>query len=499
MKITAKLLKRIAAMAVAGVCAVTAASCGSSLSPMQTIEEAAEKNTERLEKCQASTVAALEKISKGGSIELQVSLPDFLDTSVKLFTDLDSASPASAITVNAGLHGANLLDFMMKGSSDSLVVVSEALLGDGAYGIALDKIPENFPNSVFGPDGELALGDDFYDILETMASSYALNLESYEAMEDSLGAFIDDVKPEIYTAIETNGEAKIADGSVSLRDNEIKTTDVTIDFSAAELVATVKDILTTVKESEELKPLIESRYDYSITYAAIYSEYYTADELYDEFLSVINDSIAELEAVDVENEDLSDVLFSISAHIAKKTGELLSIGLDMSSPENENIKYEIHFPTSLSEDFKFSFDVNDNDENNHFDVSYTVKENSKENFHAQITANVNDKAIDIANIEWNKASGEFLAQAYDFVDSSNYGGVLFSIAGTCTTDKNAATFTVTDITVAGESITTKIALILTYSDKMPVVEEFTDVLTMTMEEVEALANRIYYAVGSLIG
>lgn len=516
MKQKLKAMKRVFSLAIAVILVLTVAACTKPLSPMETLEKATEKTVDKWATSGASD--ALTKISNGGSIELSGDLSEIfrlatgfpipLSASAKIYADSDAPTPAEAFTFNIGVQDVTIFDMLMYINADYFAVKSNSLIGDDAYGINYDNALENFNSSIFGPNGPFSLGEEFYEYIGTLSSASSIyDEETIKSMEKALEDFSKEMKPILYKSIESNGHAEVVAGTVTLGENEIKTDDVTLTFSVNDALTFAKETLNALKDSKTLKPLWEAYFDLmsSYSYQYGYDSIPTADEAYEDVMELIDQALAEIDELDLSDEEISNVTFNVVISISNKDGTLVALNFSASDDDDNGAKITVTLPSSASSQWKFSINANDGGDLHNFDIIYDVTEDTEDKFSFELNSNLDNTATKLISFSWDKNNGDYLFEVYGTpeytyapVDNIADLPIVFGVKGNYSTDESSETFTVTDITFNGDAMSIgEIALILTYTDTMPVIDTFNDLLTMTESEFKALVSQIADAINAL--
>ena len=122
------------------------------------------------------------------------------------------------------------------------IVLQDSLLLNGAYGIDLEKLAENLPNSVFAPDSgsALALDQALYDSLMAPAQGK----DSSVGIIGGAGGLVS--AGSLASTLLKNGKMKLSPGEVELESGTVKTTDTAIFFDTQGLAALADKALTGV-------------------------------------------------------------------------------------------------------------------------------------------------------------------------------------------------------------------------------------------------------------
>ena len=171
------------------------------------------------------------------SAELKLKL-DGKDLQAKLSADPDHA--LLALQAQFGDENSSLGLGLFLGRKQ--IVLQDSLLLNGAYGIDLEKLAENLPNSVFAPDSGSALALDraLYDSLTTPAQGK----DSSVGIIGGAGGLVS--AGGLASTLLKNGKMKLSSGQLELESGTVKTTDTIISFDAQGLAALADKALTGV-------------------------------------------------------------------------------------------------------------------------------------------------------------------------------------------------------------------------------------------------------------
>ena len=124
-----------------------------------------------------SDMDILNEISNGGSMEISMDLAALMQdsgiplsgtASVKVYADNEKGK--SVVSMGVLLGGVQNLDATIYADRESVILASDFLLGNKAYGFDLEGLEKDFNNSVFGPEGPFSLGielpENFQELLE---------------------------------------------------------------------------------------------------------------------------------------------------------------------------------------------------------------------------------------------------------------------------------------------------------------------------------------------
>ena len=182
------------------------------------------------------------------SAELKLKL-DGKDLQTKLSADLDNA--LLALQTQFGDEESSLDLNLFLGTQQ--IVLQDSLLLNGAYGIDLETLAENLPNSVFAPDSGsvLALDQALYDSLMAPAEEEASSVGIIGGGDGPTSMFVSG-SGLVSTLLKT-GKLKLAPGELELESGTVKTTDTIISFDAEGLAQLADNALTGLSEETQAK------------------------------------------------------------------------------------------------------------------------------------------------------------------------------------------------------------------------------------------------------
>ena len=425
-------------------------------------------------------VSLVTAVVNGGSVEALCDLETLagysLDgtASVKLYLD---GEKKAAATANLEMDGDSVLDAKAFADWENIAVSSEALFGDEAYGISLKHLVENFEDSVFGPDGDLSLGIEIPEVDESLLK------ESAQLTEDARKITKDVIK----TLVKSIGEhAEISKEKETLDFNgeKVKVTAVSIEVNGEAMVAIAEDMLEYLRENEELKEYLYRCAEYSETLIPedeMYGYYAGMESVLDDFY----DSLEEIEDGDLEDlgemMEEADAEGSVVFYITKSGKELVGVKFD-GEADGEKVKISVTAgPTWENlEEISFRYD----DGYTAARASYLVEVNDKNEYSAELKLREDGETVVTGEFTWDKKNGDFeLELTDDWGDS-------YGVEGSIEVTSKATTITLDSAYEYDYEVDLGVSVILTSSDKMPAMPGYTDVLEMSMDDIEDLAYDI---------
>lgn len=192
--------------------------------------------------------AAKAKVPASYSAELKLKL-DGKELQTKLSADLDNALLALQTQFGDEESSLDLNLFLGK----QQIVLQDSLLLNGAYGIDLETLAENLPNSVFAPDSGsvLALDQALYDSLMAPAEEDASSVGIIGGADGPTSVIVS--AGGLAATLLKNASMKLSPGELELESGTVKTTDTIISFDAEGLAQLADNALTGLSEETQGK------------------------------------------------------------------------------------------------------------------------------------------------------------------------------------------------------------------------------------------------------
>ena len=180
----------------------------------------------------------LEQVGNGGSMELSAELSTLLKGSglplsgtgsLKMYMDQEGQKAAMTLGVQLG---GQTLDASIFGNRESVVIASDWLLGDKAYGVELKSFVEDFNKSVFRMDGPCSLGIELPENLQEQMTVDPAYAEDTAKITEQLAT-------RLVTSLEKNATMEKEKATLTLGGEDVKTTAVTVKMEPDQLAAFV--------------------------------------------------------------------------------------------------------------------------------------------------------------------------------------------------------------------------------------------------------------------
>ncbi len=507
--------------------------------PIQKVENAIEKSIETLSTANTDTISKNLEFASSGSVEISADLGQLmkysgadmdLDAMLKLYMDAENSKFAEEL--NLSINNQTIIDALIALNENNFAIKSDTILGKDAYGITFADFFDKFDSSIFGPNGAYSLGVTSEELKENLSAAFTAAFKTAfdsakvtaetEALADK---FAKDFKEVLYTSLYTNATFAEADGALTVAGSEIQTTDISIILNEEQATTVLLDLLKFIRDSEDFKTLFITCAEITGVYstgdtigfgsAAFYLDVHSTDpeEVYNDFIEIINESIEELspaeeestgevESSEEETEDTQDEFtLTITFHISKDNGELIGVSLGTIGEDSID-EVEVKFGPSFANIDQIiltskSDDLTDSIEADSFTVEYIVNEDSESSYKASINVSSveyykwndeveEDKEAVNVTLEWDK-------QEYDYsleIEYTSDGETeKVTLGGIYQAGEDCEILTLTTVGAQGIKLDIgEVKLVTRYSDTVPEIPEFTEVLDMTEEDVEELVE-----------
>ena len=509
MSVLKKILVAAVAVACLGAVAFVVVTGMIDSQPMNLIANAFEKTVNKAQDgALAETVSG---VFGGGSIEISGNIGKIAqaysgaddmdldaDFSIKLYADIEDAMLAMISSLK--VEGTELIDLGAYIDEENIAVDSDALL-DQTYGVSLKDLADNFDSSVFGENGKYSLGISSEDVEQFLEAQ-----NTYVNFSKDFDKIAERVYKVASKSIMKNAEVGKSKGSLTFGGKTVKTTDVTISFDEKALSAIIVDVLKYIKDDEEVKDFVNE-------YGEIFFDAVDVEEFSDNIDALID----EYEEIGDDSVDV-DITISISRSSKEIVGVDYKVKTKTKDDADEyNSTYNMTFtcgPTwknvteaKLSMKTKYSYTADGEKSYESSDdlvMTYSVNENTKDSYSAKLTlkndnyyySNWYDGAESessgkyVADIDWDKSSGDLkvkLSESGD--DSNNSGEIIFT--GNLTVDGSKTTLVLQSLKIDEEKHGLgDITVTLNTNEKAPSIPKYKDVLTMSEDEVDKLIGNI---------
>ncbi|MBQ8552178.1 MAG: hypothetical protein IJ428_05120 [Clostridia bacterium] len=485
-----KTTTRIGALALATVTtAVFSVGCGNTKTPLETVEAAFKQSYNALE---AQNTAQFD--GDVGSVEYKIDIAPLLSDALGYELNVGATAKAyvnqtgekSALEVGLTLDDISVADVALHISGEDVIMTSDELFGDTAYGVGLTAFMDNFATSEFGEGGAFDLGLDFTSLVNAYAW-HRENAEIITSFGEDLEVLWNKVKADIYDHMEARGEITMANGELTLGDETVKTTDVNFAYTGEAIVELANELLTLVRDHEDIIAFIDTYDEFMISYVNVMTNGETEISGTDDLVGTYTDAIDEaLAAIAEPDEEFLTGTINSTVHISRKNGEVIGLTLDIASNDTKANTSFIIGPSIIEPTvIRYSFDMPTADMEEGVPTSigfeFDVIENSEKLYTAVYTVTGLEEDPIEGTVTWDKVTGDY---------SFNLGDQLV-YSGTIEVGEDYTTVAYNTITIDGETVDLgEVSYTIRYSDTMPEVGNYTDFLTMSEEELTAFANEV---------
>lgn len=390
-----------------------------------------------------------------------------LPASADILVAADGGNKSAALNASVSFMGKSFADATASLDEENLVISSDALLGD-AYGINLADAAKNLPGSVLNPaKGYLtqAQYDSFMSTVEHRGES--------EALIKDLAAIEQDILGVVFKSVEKNSKAAKEKGVLEFGPDTCDVTDVTVEINAKQLAEIASDTVEYLKNDAELKEKLNML---SGSYAELI-ESMTGKPLSEAIENFYKD-LDKFDKNDIlKDYDEKDTVILLRFHI---NGSKELVGAKAEFPKDD-MEFEfvcgpdIAGPTYFALDFKVEKDSGR--------IESRVSEKSDIKYSQTVFVNVNGIEPVTVSIDWNKVTGDFTIKSGDIVIKADV-------------TKNDDVITIIPRSVEGLGIEeyndylTKATITITRSAEFPAIPNYKDILTMSEDEINDVAEEI---------
>lgn len=434
---------------------------------------------------QNKAVALMKNTSENGSVGVSLGLGEILEEQYGTYIDgrvdmkLYNGKSHRAVEAGIAFDGETFADVTILNSETDLVVTSEALFGDGAYGFNMNEASEAFRTSVFGPNGEYSLGiesiDQILDVLRVNAD-----------LEEDVNTLMKEGSEVLLKSLDKNAETGKEDESIDFNGDSVKVTAVEFKLDDDAIRAVLEDMIDYMEDSDSLANILET-YDELSNSGDDYYYYSYADGFYEE-LDYLKDSLDEID---------NSTKVTVTFYITKSGTQLVGIGLDVSA-SGEKVGFTLLAGPDLAkvEEIRVEIDTAYNDGY----IAYQVDEDNDSRYSATLMVATDEERMELGYVEWNKKSGDI-----ELVAKREDGTEVFSLIGNLKADDNRASFALENIRGLNEyydywedtyvsqyeEISLDLTVTLNAADSIPSMPgSYTDIFAMTTADVENLVMEV---------
>ncbi len=392
----------------------------------------------------------------------------------KLYFDM--VNEVCAVVGSMGYNGQTLMEAALYVAGSSLIVSGTPFL-DQPYGVDLQNLTTNLPNSVFAPNSgsQLALDQATYDQLmsgleDLTNTQINPSPEFTEMMENGVNTLMPHWEAYINTLMQ-NVQVTAGPKTLSLPTGEVKTTTTTMSASGEVMAEALTGLINGLAEDAEARAFLAQCYDLMVSSAVITPDEdlqgVTGKELLDEFFQNKDEFCQDLAQAMTE----SGLTYSVILAIDQQTEQLVSIGWEITE-KDDTVTLELVFANGT-----YYLDVSDNGV--HSKIIFCIQKNTESLLVATLAVTEDDVETARVAFNWNKDAGTYEVTVADDTTTG-------SLTGTITSDDTSTTITFD--TIDGQSMgNTYIKLSSADSIAAP---SYKEILTMTEEEILQVVQNV---------
>ena len=425
-----------------------------------------------LESSEISTM--MEKVSNGGSMKVFLDLEKLLQgqniplsgTGYMKFY-MNEKQQKAVISIGAETSIIQDISANIYTDKDSLVISSDWLLGDKAFGLEMDNLADDFNNSVFGPNGTYSLGvtipDNFQDQLELYESFY----KDLEELGKELGDLL-------LKSLEKNANLEKQNDELSLGGKDVKTTAVIMKMDHDQLANVLEDVLDYMRKNKAFEKFIEKYAELLLGDAYYWMDSEEAVEMFFEALDAAKDEMDELR----DQMEEQEIALEVVCHISKSGKQLIGLEVIMES-DAETIEFTIAAGPDLKKIDGIYFSMENGEQT--VEGFYEINTNDKNEYEADLRIRANGESVLNGQVDWDKKEG-------DLAITATAEGSTVAIRGTLEQTGKKILLTLDSVEADGMQVEMGLGIELLASDKMPATPEYTNILKMTEDEVAAIIS-----------
>ncbi len=480
-----KVLLIVAALLVIGAAAFFGIRAIAGGKPINKAALSMKKAVEAMEK--NNNYAVLKSVGEAGSVNISVDLSKLgevlpggmeLPVMINATSYTDAKNGKAALELDAQIKNKSIVNGTVLVSEDQLAVACDALLGKTPYSLDLKNIAKNLPKSFLDPnsDSDSALPEEVYDWLVSLKNGPIAPAKELVKQLKPIGESAAKV---LLDSLNKNAEVSKENETISISDKDVKTTAITITLDGKQTAAVVTDLLKWAKADKNLKSFFDGIVK---NYGPLLeNEYQSAEDFVDEFYESIDDGLDEMADIDKDDFDITCVCY-----INKSNGQLVKAELTLKNDDGRQVLSFEGGPDWKNPTY-IAYSVKDSYSKQSF--TYTVEEDTKEQFSAKIKVKDDRDTTMTASLSWDKTSGDIRLTSSD---------INFKLTGTLTQKNKVTTITLKKLEYSymtvkdlGTTIT------LNESAKLPTIAKTTEILSLDEDGLQALLEDISDAVMDL--
>ncbi len=385
------------------------------------------------------------------------------------------------LDLSAKLKDTELLDGTAVLTEDTLAVSSNALLGKTNYGVNLKNYPKNIKGSVFDPDEDTkyALPESLYELLESGRFTFA-NLEA--RMKEGK-AILKDAFEVLIKSLSKNAEISKTSEKIGIADEELSVSAVSIVLKPKTIRLAVEDLLNWAKKDKDLKSFVTRIAD--STAEVLFKE--DPQDLVEKFYDLLDEY---LDDADLIEDDLEGVVYTLTGYI--RSGRLVQLQLDVKTDDGKGtVKFSFGPDPKAPKEISLSIKTPDSRRS----LTYTVNTDDSKEYAAALKVKTDSQTVMSGTVNWDKKEGDFTARFKSAEDE-------FSVKANISTSGKVTVIEPDKYTDETRKQTLKLNFVTVTIDKaakFPAISQFTDVLSMTEDELDEVIEDVEEALNGLYG
>lgn len=418
------------------------------------------------------SVSLLETIANGGSTQIIVDLSALTQTpssaSLKYYTDAKNEKMALDILLEIDPN--QPMDFTLYLDNETLVVTSDWLLGDTAYGAGIAELIHKANSGT-----EVEIPDNY--------------TESYKQFSKAMDDLVAKLGLQLLASINEHTTFEEEDTTLTFGTKDANVTAISISLDHEQISAILADMIEFLRTDNSFRKFINEYVLYMETFSASseYSLSLDPDAIAEEIYGALDTAAAEMESVKSLLK-LGSTSFEMTFYVTKSGKQL--VGMDLQAAAyGEKLSASAYAGPDLENPDEISFYLNDGVDA--YRAVYVVKANDDNAFSSQLTMGYDEETVFLGKVDWNKISGDVS------ITATNENNDTFLITGSLLQTKDQTTIAFNDIGVAGETIDLGTTIILSTKDATPSAPDFTDITTMSDEDLETLLAKVFAIAQSL--
>ena len=386
-----------------------------------------------------------------------------------------------ALDVSAKLKDTELLDGTAVLTEDALAVSSSALLGKTDYGVDLKNYAKNLKGSVFDPDEntKYALSESVYELL----SSGRLTWANLEARMKEGGKLLQAGLETAVKSLSKNAEISKSGEKIEIAGEELSVTAVTVVMKPRTIRLLAEDMLNWAKKDKDLKSFVTRLAETAGEFLFKEDPQDLVEKLYDRIDELLD------ECEDIEDY-LEDSTFTLTGYI--RSGRLVQLQLDVKTDDGKS-SCKLSFGPDPKAPQEISLTMKTPDTKR--SITYSVTADDSKEYTANVKVKNDSSTLASGSISWDKKEGDFTvrlkssSREYSLKANIRTSGKVTTIAPEKFTDESAKKTVKLDF----------VTVTIDKGAKFPSISKFTDVLSMTEDELDELVEDVKEAFQGLYG